>query len=449
MKKLFNEKYGRIFYFFEVLSAIGVMGVTFIFGVYVEQFIFNRPDEVNFRQVLPWLCIFVILFGQAFNLFAVGKRRIVEISYSIFLFIILENLACIALPFFYVLYHINIGTLSIILTIQFCSMYLWLIIMRKIYFACNLPHKALVIASTSDSAKRYGNIVKIHSKDIGDYCAYSYEEPSILNEFDKYDSIFVFDVPSDFKEAAAAQCYKLSKNFYIAPGLYELIIENAKTAQFNDILTLKCGRFGLTSEQAFVKRTLDIIVSFIGIIISAPLVAIFGIIIKKEDGGPVLFKQERVTKDGRKFMIYKLRTMAVDAEKISGPVLASDGDVRITKIGKILRNYRLDEITQLINVFKGDMSLVGPRPEREYFINQYLKEIPEFTYRLKVRAGITGFAHVLGKYTTSPAERIRLDLFYIQNYSLFMDFKIILETIRIVLDKNYSKGVSDNDSRWL
>lgn len=181
-----------------------------------------------------------------------------------------------------------------------------------------------------------------------------------------------------------------------------------------------------------LKRFLDILIACTGLLLAFPLIIFFGILIKLETHGSCFYSQIRAGKDGRFFKIYKLRSMYIDAEK-NGPQWAQKNDPRVTKIGGYIRKTRIDEIPQLINIIKGDMSIVGPRPERPYFIDEFIKEIPEYNNRLAVKPGLTGWAQVNGGYELSPEEKLEKDLYYIKNQSICLDVKIIMKTIKIVL----------------
>lgn len=202
--------------------------------------------------------------------------------------------------------------------------------------------------------------------------------------------------------------------------------------QLDDIPAFMVGKLGLTVEQAFVKRIEDIIISLLMIIITSPLMLIVSILIKATSKGPVFFIQERLTKDNKCFNLIKFRTMRVDAEDLTGPVLSEANDPRVTKIGRFLRKTRIDELPQFFNVLKGDMSVVGPRPERPFFVEQFIHDIPEYEHRFSVKAGITGYAQIFGNYGTSPEDKLRYDLLYIRNYSLLLDIKLILQTVRVI-----------------
>ena len=196
---------------------------------------------------------------------------------------------------------------------------------------------------------------------------------------------------------------------------------------------------GLTFEQAIVKRIIDIVVSGIGLIIASPIMLICAIAIKLDDGGPILFRQNRITKDGKIFNIYKFRSMIVDADK-DGAKKAETDDDRITRVGKVIRMCRVDELPQLINVLKGDMSIVGPRPERIENVYEYTNKYPQFELRHKVKAGITGFAQLYGKYNTTPEDKLNMDLIYIETYSLLQDIKLMVLTFKILFMRESTEG---------
>lgn len=181
------------------------------------------------------------------------------------------------------------------------------------------------------------------------------------------------------------------------------------------------------------KRGLDIISSLVGLILGIPFVILFGLLIKLEDKGPIIYKQERLGENGKKFLVYKLRSMKIDAEKIGGAQWAKKDDDRVTKVGKFIRKTRIDEIPQLFNVLKGEMSLIGPRPERPELTYKFDEEIPGFINRLCIKPGLTGLAQVNGGYDISPEEKLRWDIIYIQNRNIMMDISIILKTVRVVL----------------
>jgi exopolysaccharide biosynthesis polyprenyl glycosylphosphotransferase len=208
---------------------------------------------------------------------------------------------------------------------------------------------------------------------------------------------------------------------------------------FDTPLLLVRGR-GLTVTQKVIKRALDILLSVIAMIVASPIMLLVALAIKCEDGGPVFYRQDRVTLNGKVFSILKFRSMIVNAEKDGKSQPATGRDPRITKVGNIIRATRIDELPQILNILKGDMSIVGPRPERVEHVEKYTQELPEFTYRLKVKGGLTGYAQIYGKYNTSAYDKLRLDLMYIENYSILLDIKLILLTIRIILKKESTEG---------
>ena len=234
---------------------------------------------------------------------------------------------------------------------------------------------------------------------------------------------------------------------YSVPKISDILLKSSIELNLFDSPLLLSRNEGLTIEQQFIKRSIDILGSLIGLVLAAPLFVLIFICIKLTDGGPVFFFQERLTKDDRVFKIYKFRTMIQNAEKVGGARLAEEGDSRILPIGHILRRTRLDELPQLFNILKGDMSLVGPRPERPELAAEIMNEIPEFIYRTKVKSGLTGYAQIYGKYNTTPYDKLKLDLTYIRNYSLLMDLKLIIMTPKIMFMKEATEGVLSENNK--
>lgn len=263
----------------------------------------------------------------------------------------------------------------------------------------------------------------------------------ICREIPKYDAVILNDIPAQLRNDILKFCYKNRVRTYVAPKLTDIMLRGAKNNTLFDTPLLLVKGTGLSPAQRVVKRGLDILLCGIAMIPAAPIMLIVAAAIKLEDGGPVFYKQKRMTQWGREFDILKFRSMIVDAEKYAGAVLATEEDPRITKVGKVIRAIRLDELPQLLNILKGDMSIVGPRPERKVIAEEYYKEIPEFVYRLKVKGGLTGYAQIYGKYNTSAYDKLRLDLMYIENYSLLLDIKLIILTLRILFSKDSTEGV--------
>ena len=255
-----------------------------------------------------------------------------------------------------------------------------------------------------------------------------------------YDAVVINDVSAVIRNDILKFCYKNGIRAYVAPKLTDIIFRGAGDINLFDTPLLLIKGNGLTLAQRTVKRFFDVFLSLIAIIITSPIFLIVSLLIKLEDGGPVFYKQTRVTKNGKEFDILKFRSMIVNAEKNGEVIPAKGRDPRITKVGRIIRATRIDELPQIINIIKGDMSIVGPRPERVEHVKKYTEEIPEFQYRQKVKGGLTGYAQIYGKYNTSAYDKLRLDLMYIENYSLILDIKLILMTLQIMLRPESTEG---------
>ena len=311
-----------------------------------------------------------------------------------------------------------------------------------LYHKLYAPHNMLLIFGSRnsvglkfkmDSRKDKYNITGLISADEG------YD--TIIHEIPKYDAVILNDVAAPLRNDILKFCYRYRVRTYVAPKLTDIMVRGAKNISLFDTPLLLVKGTGLTPAQRVGKRLMDIVLCSVAMIPAAPVMAAVALAIKLEDGGPVFFRQKRMTRGGREFEILKFRSMIVDAEKYAGAVLATDDDPRITKVGKVIRATRLDEVPQILNILKGDMSIVGPRPERKVIADDYCKEIPEFAYRLKVRGGLTGYAQIYGKYNTSAYDKLRLDLMYIENYSFMLDIKLIILTLRIIFSKESTEGI--------
>lgn len=263
----------------------------------------------------------------------------------------------------------------------------------------------------------------------------------ILPKIDAYDGVIICDVPSSQRNAVLKYCYGKSVRVYMTPKISEILTRSAEEIHLFDTPLLLVRSGHLTIEQQFMKRGIDIILSMLTLVVTSPFIVLTALAIKCCDGGPVLYKQQRLTMGGKRFYIYKFRSMYIDAEKDGVARLSSVGDDRITPVGRIIRKVRLDELPQLFNIIRGEMSIVGPRPERPEIAEQYKKEMPEFDYRLKVKAGLTGYAQIYGKYNTTPYDKLKLDLSYIQNYSIMLDIKLMIMTVKILFLKESTEGI--------
>ena len=254
-------------------------------------------------------------------------------------------------------------------------------------------------------------------------------------------AVVIGDISVEERGPLLKFCYGRSIRVYLMPKITDVILTGAEELHVFDSPMLLTREYSLTMEERFFKRTTDIVCSLFLLILTSPLMLATAAAIKLYDRGPVLYKQVRCTLNQRKFYILKFRSMRTDAEKDGVARLAQKGDDRITPVGRIIRKCRVDELPQLFNILKGDMSFIGPRPERPEIIKQYMEIMPEFAFRMKVRAGLAGFAQVYGKYNTSPYDKLKLDLTYIENYSVWLDIKLMILTIKVLFWPDSTEGV--------
>jgi len=267
----------------------------------------------------------------------------------------------------------------------------------------------------------------------------------ILQDYEEgiINAVIIWDVDTYERNVLLKYCYARSIRVYLMPKITDVILLGAEELRVFDSPILLTREYKLTMEQRFIKRFIDLVCAGILLVLASPFMLLTAIAIKLYDGGPVLYKQVRCTINQREFYILKFRSMRTDAEKDGVARLAQKNDNRITPIGKFIRKCRIDELPQLINILKGDMSFIGPRPERPEIIEQYVEVMPEFVYRMKVKAGLAGYAQVYGKYNTSPYDKLKLDLTYIEHYSVWLDIKLMLLTLKILFWPDSTEGVEN------
>lgn len=449
-----RERYKRIVKL--SFAAVMLLGLCWGYGVVWNRYYNETVLQLPFYRRGIWVMVLIYgillaFFMSTYGGFKIGYLKNGNLIYSQIMAVLFTNLvtylqiAVIDRRFVNPVYLLPLTIGEIVFIV------LWTMIFQILYRNMFPPRKMLFIQGDRND---YHLMDKINSREdkyqICEVISYKEGLEEISKKMDLYDSVIIGDMPSHERNLLLKYCFKKSMRTYSVPKISDVLLRSSDELTLFDTPLLLSKNMGLTVEQQCIKRLEDIMVSICMLILFSPIFVLASIGIKCTDGGPVFYKQERLTKDGKHFMIYKFRTMVVDAEKKTGPILASDRDPRILPIGRILRATRLDELPQILNILKGDMSVVGPRPERPDLAEEIEKDVPEFSYRLKVKAGLTGVAQVYGKYNTTFYDKLKLDLMYIRKYSLFLDLKLILMTPKIMFMKESSEGVkieSDDSDR--
>lgn len=320
---------------------------------------------------------------------------------------------------------------------------IWSIVVNRIYYKLNAPKKTIVFYNDEAELIR---LQEVYSRKKNFDVVNTVKITENINWVDLVsdcEAVFLADLPMDIRNSILEYCVEKGIQCYAAPYIGDIIMMGAMHMDMFSVPVFEVSRATPKIEYVLIKRAVDIVCSLIGIILLSPVMAITAIAIRAYDKGPAFYKQVRLTKNGKQFKILKFRSMRVNAESDGIARLASDNDDRITPVGKIIRACRLDELPQLFNILKGDMSIVGPRPERPEIAAQYLEELPAFNLRLQVQAGLTGLAQVYGRYNTEPADKLQMDLMYVNNMSLLQDFRLIMATVKILFIKDSTHGTAE------
>ncbi|MBR2187228.1 MAG: sugar transferase [Lachnospiraceae bacterium] len=416
-------------------------------------YILNRIYNLEFRTQLYlrghifvmalYIGVFIFL-GQVFGGLLVGIRKVGEVMFSFLFTCILSDV------FFYFIVMLlsykfpAVLPLLAVFLLQLVFSFIWINFFGKLYSKKFRPYDVLLIYS-GDSIENFKKKLKERTDQFNvlEVLWADVDMEELKSTIDRYNTVMLWDIPAKKRNIIFKYCYEESKRIYVMPKISDIILNGSSPVHLFDTPLLLTEGNPLEYEERIIKRTVDIILSLLLIILTSPVMLITAAAIKLCDRGPVFYKQVRCTKNSREFNIIKFRSMIENAEKKGVAVLAEENDPRITPVGRFIRKMRIDELPQLFNVLKGDMSFVGPRPERPEFIRKFRETMPEFTYRMKVRAGITGYAQLYGKYNTLPYDKLKFDLYYIEQYSIWLDIKLMILTLKILFTKESTEGTKD------
>ena len=422
------------------------MGLPVVFFWIVNYFIISDATDIPYRESCMVGFLFLVLyfvFGRVYDAFWVSFNRLPEMIYSQMLAAVLSDGIVFVMVCFLLDRFPGVLLLLACVGLQLILSFLWSVSARAWYFHTFPPKKTAIIYDTHDELQSLIEDYGLSNK-FGVTVNCSIEE-CMKSDFrqikdNEIEVICMRDVQSHQRNRILKYCIQNDITVYVVPRVGDMLMRSAQDLHMLHLPIVRLTRYKPTIEYATVKRLFDIALSGIALVVLSPIMLITAAAIKLNDGGAVIYKQTRLTKDGRQFQILKFRSMREDAEAASGAVTSPKEDDRTTSVGKVIRRFRIDELPQLINIFVGDMSIVGPRPERPELASQYEKEMPEFALRLQVKAGLTGYAQVYGKYNTSPYDKLQMDLYYIANQNILQDLTICFATVKILFMAESTEG---------
>lgn len=440
-----REQYKRIIKFLSSMISIALQ--TFLYWNIWMGF-YSSNIELPFFRKGNWLMaalygVLLLFFVHTYGGWKIGYLKTGDVIFSQSLAAVFVNAITYIQICLLDRHFVNAMPLMGMTLGQIVIITVWAVVFQRVYARIFPPRKMILVygerpafglKNKINTREDKYNICEMVNIDRGlDY---------VCEKLQAYDAVIIGDIPSAVRNQIMKYCFAKSIRTYMLPKISDIILRGSDDIHLFDSPLLLARNHGLTFEQKVMKRTIDVVLSILLLIVMSPVMLITALLIHLYDGGPAIHKQTRLTMGGNEFDVYKFRSMIVDAEGDGVARLASEHDVRVTPIGKVIRRTRIDELPQLINILKGEMSLVGPRPERPQIAAEYREYMPEFDYRLKVRGGLTGYAQIYGKYNTTPYDKLKLDLMYIENYSLRLDIQLILMTLKVVFMKESTEGVA-------
>ncbi len=393
---------------------------------------------------LSTYCVCGLLFLSIYGKYDVGRRKSKPIIYSLSLAVLFTDIVTYLqlmimntiTPSVYAFRLDSIGSLVLAYVVQFIIIVAAAYGGNGLFFMIHEPESCCVVTSSQESLDCIARAIMKYKKQYRIDYIVDYRDKDALKTIKKAQTVFLYDVPSLQRSEIIRFCYKEKKNIYMNPEMEDIVEINAQYYLLDDVSVINANVKAWTMEQRVMKKLMDMGLAILLGILTSPIWLVSAIAIKAYDGGSIFFKQKRATIHGRVFEVYKFRTMRENVENRS----VTDDDDRITKPGKILRKTRMDELPQLINILKGDMSFVGPRPEMLENVEAYEEELPEFRYRLRVKAGLTGYAQIAGKYNTSPKDKLIMDMMYIEQFSIVRDIQLMFQTLIVLLKSDSTEA---------
>lgn len=448
---MFKKFESTILFIMKLLLFCACAGVFFL--IFGSKFYFMLiPTRTSFITLGVFTLVYMMM-SIIYGGFDIGKRKSKPIIYSFVLSVFFTDIAA---HFFMCIMNITVVhngkfvydyPLLLLLTyiIQIFIIVVFTYGGNYLYFSANKPHDSIIITRKGEQTDSIISKIGRYKKQYNITETVFINDPDILKKIDKADSVFFYNLSVPERNAFVEYCYHCKKDIYYSVELSDIVSLGSHRVYFDDKSMVYAPVKGLTFEQRVIKRIMDLVIAGFGLIITSPIFLITALCIKLEDGGPVFYKQERATYAGKIFNVIKFRSMKVEDGSIHKSVTKNDD--RITRTGRIIRKFRIDELPQLINVIKSDMSIVGPRPEMVENVEKYTKELPEFAYRQRAKAGLTGMAQIYGKYNTSPKDKLIFDLTYINEYSVWLDIKLIFRTLLVLLTPDKSTEAFEDNKK--
>ena len=440
-----------------IILALGLIGLCVLtafyahdwFAYYYHHIAWKTHNRFNVNGHLLIVALYFILlffFSNTYGALKIGYLKPLDIFLSQLFSLLCVNVISYAqLSLMYGWFIIGGGHMVSMMLYQLVFAGLWGWLCNLIYRRAFPPRELLLVHGERPVEDILGKFAGRKDKYHVAKCMNIKEGyDAVIREVGKYDAVVLWDIHTMDRNVLLKYCYSHSIRVYMMPKIPDVLVKGSEQLHLFDTPILLTREYALNVEQRIAKRFIDVVCSLILIVVTSPVMLLTAVVIKLYDKGPVLYKQIRCTKDAKEFYILKFRSMRVDAEKDGVARLSTgDKDDRITKVGHIIRACRLDELPQLLNILKGDLSVVGPRPERPEIAAQYCEEMPEFALRLQAKAGLTGYAQVYGKYNTTPYDKLQMDLMYIAHPSLIEDLKIMLATVKILFMPESTEGVAE------